>query len=297
EDEDVRRSSDLRIRLERSASPYARRGGMSMAMQEQVLMGEKMLERLFQDLKIDNGSETCPSCQAELTGEQVRAGWSSDPNDYTTECRAVVDLQAAAVAAAAGVSGTGWGAGAAAGDTGGADAGSGGPASRPGSGESGGGAATSATLPAGKGGGSGGGGASRRKSSSSSATGSSSSSSKASASKGGTLVTCGRRFVSRFSVHSTVEGWEGTTGPGTPLWCEYLPPWVLRKEFHTILSAYGVQYVCSERFRRGLGPLEDSTGPTGAGGGGQSQPPSGGGADAVWREAGGANANRRSVDR
>ncbi|CAM9788785.1 unnamed protein product, partial [Ectocarpus fasciculatus] len=232
EDEDVRRSSDLRIRLERSASPYARRGGMSMAMQEQVLMGEKMLERLFQDLKaststtttttqnkydeqstIDNGSETCPSCQAELTGEQVRAGWSSDPNDYTTECRAVVDLQAAAVAAAAGVSGTGWGAGAAAGDTGGADAGSGGPASRPGSGESGGGAATSATLPAGKGGGSGGGGASRRKSSSSSATGSSSSSSKASASKGGTLVTCGRRFVSRFSVHSTVEGWEGTTGP------------------------------------------------------------------------------------
>ncbi|CAN0071785.1 unnamed protein product, partial [Ectocarpus sp. 12 AP-2014] len=228
EDEDVRRSSDLRIRLKRSAPPYARRRGMSMAMQEQVLMGEKMLERLFQDLKasathhpeigtdpwIDNGSETCPSCQAELTGEQVRAGWSSDPNDYTTECRAVVDRQAAAEAAA-GVPGTGWGEGATAGDAGDAVAGSGGSASRPGSGASGGGAAASATLPAGKGvsnGGGGGGGASRRKSSSTSTVGSSSSSSKASAAKG-TLDTCGRRFVSRFSVHSTLEGWEGTTGP------------------------------------------------------------------------------------
>lgn len=53
---------------------------------------------------------------------------------------------------------------------------------------------------------------------------------------------------------------------GTPLWCEYLPPWVLRKEFHTILAAYGVQYLCSERFRQGLGPAEGSTDPSGVGG-------------------------------
>ena len=52
---------------------------------------------------------------------------------------------------------------------------------------------------------------------------------------------------------------------GTPLWCEYLPPWVLRKEFHTILAAYGVQYLCSERFRQGLGPAEDTTDPAGGG--------------------------------
>lgn len=26
-------------------------------------------------------------------------------------------------------------------------------------------------------------------------------------------MTCGRRFVSRFSVHSTAPGWQGTTGP------------------------------------------------------------------------------------
>ncbi len=57
--------------------------------------------------QIDNGSETCPACQSELTSEQVRDGWSSDPNDYTTECRAVVDLQAAALAAV-GSTGTGW---------------------------------------------------------------------------------------------------------------------------------------------------------------------------------------------
>ncbi|CAN0217421.1 unnamed protein product, partial [Laminaria digitata] len=48
---------------------------------------------------------------------------------------------------------------------------------------------------------------------------------------------------------------------GTPLWCEYLSPWVLRKEFHNVLSAYGVHYVCSERFREGLGPAEDDKHP------------------------------------
>lgn len=49
------------------------------------------------------------------------------------------------------------------------------------------------------------------------------------------------------------------------MWCEYLPPWVLRKEFHTILAAYGVQYLCSDRFRQGLGPAEDATDPAGGG--------------------------------
>jgi hypothetical protein len=50
----------------------------------------------------------------------------------------------------------------------------------------------------------------------------------------------GRKFVARFSVFSEAVGWEGSTGPNTVLWCEYLTPWVLRKEVHTILkvSAY-----------------------------------------------------------
>lgn len=52
---------------------------------------------------------------------------------------------------------------------------------------------------------------------------------------------------------------------GAPLWCEYLLPWVLRKEFHTILAVYGVQYLCSERFRQGLGPAEDVNDRTGGG--------------------------------
>ncbi|CAM9708806.1 unnamed protein product, partial [Scytosiphon promiscuus] len=246
-EEDQRRSSDLRLRLERSASPYTKRRGMSMEMQQQVLLGERILERLFPDLKIDNGSETCPSCQAELTGEQVRAGWSSDPNDYTTECRAVGGGVAVTVgkgtrgAVTVGVGrhlhqvrgvvhdGTLQGSAAVAG----------------------GGTGASATLPAGK-------GAARRKSSLMGLA--------AGRAAKTSLVTCGRRFVSRFSVHSTAHGWQGTTGPGTPLWCEYLPPWVLRKEFHTILAAYGVQYLCSERFRQGLGPPEGSTDPSGVGG-------------------------------
>lgn len=41
----------------------------------------------------------------------MRDGWSSDPNDYTTECRAVVDPQAAALAAAGASAGSGWGGG------------------------------------------------------------------------------------------------------------------------------------------------------------------------------------------
>lgn len=44
---------------------------------------------------------------------------------------------------------------------------------------------------------------------------------------------------------------------GTLLWCEYLSPWVLRKEFHTVLAAYGVEYLCSSRFQLGLGPEDD----------------------------------------
>lgn len=53
---------------------------------------------------------------------------------------------------------------------------------------------------------------------------------------------------------------------GEPLWCEYLPPWVLRKEFETVLAAFGVHYLCSPRFRLGLGPeAPDGTAAAGAG--------------------------------
>ncbi|CAM9505594.1 unnamed protein product, partial [Choristocarpus tenellus] len=61
---------------------------------------------------------------------------------------------------------------------------------------------------------------------------------------------CRRRFVARFSVACSDPNWEGSTGKGTPLWCEYLPPWVLQKEVHTILASYGVEFLCSPVFRQ-----------------------------------------------
>ena len=59
-----------------------------------------------------------------------------------------------------------------------------------------------------------------------------------------------RRFVPRFSVHSTAADWVGSTGPGTPLWCEYLSPWVLRKKVETILLNDGIESLVSPQFRR-----------------------------------------------
>lgn len=103
----------------------------------------------------------------------MRAGWSCDPNDYTTECQAAIDLQAVAAADAASELGTGW--------------------------------AQTASVRGG--GGVGGEGDVGRKASNGS------SSHSRSGTKGGSFVACRRRFVSRFSVHSTASGWEGTTGP------------------------------------------------------------------------------------
>lgn len=59
-----------------------------------------------------------------------------------------------------------------------------------------------------------------------------------------------RRFVARFSVHCTASDWIGSTGPGTPLWCEYLSPWVLRKEIQTILLNDGIDSILSAAFRK-----------------------------------------------
>ena len=50
---------------------------------------------------------------------------------------------------------------------------------------------------------------------------------------------CEKRFVARFSVHSTKEGWNGTQGPNELLFCEFLSPWTIRKELLTILGDEG----------------------------------------------------------
>ena len=46
---------------------------------------------------------------------------------------------------------------------------------------------------------------------------------------------CQHRFVPHFSVSSSSPSFEGSQGIGTPLYCELLSPWVLRKEIHNIL--------------------------------------------------------------
>jgi hypothetical protein len=64
-----------------------------------------------------------------------------------------------------------------------------------------------------------------------------------------TTCPCGRKFVAHFRVRVSDPGWEGSTGPRTDLWCEFLPPWVLRKEMSTTIQAYGIEFLCSPGFR------------------------------------------------
>lgn len=47
---------------------------------------------------------------------------------------------------------------------------------------------------------------------------------------------CLHRFVPRFAVSCSSPSFEGSQGKGTPLYCELLSPWVLRKEIHNVLS-------------------------------------------------------------
>lgn len=38
-------------------------------------------------------------------------------------------------------------------------------------------------------------------------------------------------------------------GPGSPLWCEYLSPWVLRKEIQNIIVTDGIETLIAPEFR------------------------------------------------
>ena len=50
---------------------------------------------------------------------------------------------------------------------------------------------------------------------------------------------CKHRFVPRFSVRSQAPDFQGSQGLGTPLYCEYLSPWVLRKELDAVANGSG----------------------------------------------------------
>jgi hypothetical protein len=47
---------------------------------------------------------------------------------------------------------------------------------------------------------------------------------------------CKHRFVPKFSVSCNVESFEGSQGKGTPLYCDYLSPWVLLREIRSIIT-------------------------------------------------------------
>jgi pentatricopeptide repeat protein len=50
---------------------------------------------------------------------------------------------------------------------------------------------------------------------------------------------CSHRFVPRFSVMCTSPTFEGSQGPGTTFYCEFLSPWVLRRELDHVISGEG----------------------------------------------------------
>jgi DNA-directed RNA polymerase subunit RPC12/RpoP len=63
---------------------------------------------------------------------------------------------------------------------------------------------------------------------------------------------CGHRFVPRFSVLCNSPTFEGSQGPGTPLYCEFLSPWVLRKELnHIITGDGGIDLILDPEWRSG----------------------------------------------
>jgi len=47
---------------------------------------------------------------------------------------------------------------------------------------------------------------------------------------------CSKAFVPKFRVHCTSQSFIGSRGPGTPLMCERLSPWVLEKELRTKMA-------------------------------------------------------------
>eukprot|EP00804_Cyclotella_cryptica_P030375 CCRYP_011909-RA/>CCRYP_011909-RA protein AED:0.01 eAED:0.01 QI:1940/1/1/1/1/1/2/892/737 len=64
---------------------------------------------------------------------------------------------------------------------------------------------------------------------------------------------CKHKFVPKFCITCTSPTFEGSQGKGSPLYCDYLSPWVLLREMKGILSKAGIETVLDERFRSGSG--------------------------------------------
>ena len=63
------------------------------------------------------------------------------------------------------------------------------------------------------------------------------------------VLSCKRRFVAFFTVFCGADGWIGSRAPGTPLFCEFLPPWVLLKEIQVLLANEGLDAICGPDLR------------------------------------------------
>jgi len=65
---------------------------------------------------------------------------------------------------------------------------------------------------------------------------------------------CGRRFVPRFSVRSSSVKFVGSRGPLSELYCEFLSPWVLKKEVKTVMNTkHGIDVILRPEWRQGDG--------------------------------------------
>lgn len=67
-----------------------------------------------------------------------------------------------------------------------------------------------------------------------------------------TCPRCNHRFVPKFSVSCSAPTFEGSQGNGTPLFCEFLSPWVLRKELHHVIKMEnGIDTILNPKWRSG----------------------------------------------
>jgi len=64
---------------------------------------------------------------------------------------------------------------------------------------------------------------------------------------------CKHRFVPRFAVTNLAPDFQGSQGLGTPLYCEYLSPWVLRKELDAVAKGdSGIEAMIMPEWRSGI---------------------------------------------
>ena len=60
---------------------------------------------------------------------------------------------------------------------------------------------------------------------------------------------CGKEFIPKFSVTCSAPWWVGSIGSGSPLWCEMLSPWTLRKEILNVIYQDGIETLVAKEFR------------------------------------------------